>query len=343
MRTSILPSIHTSIHPYFHILSVVACADVGDRVCVCVICYLCGCCWLLCAAVWNEYEYYQFVEFTAGQYEEINSTLEYHPTAEFPNPLPVSFISYAKVLLPIAYLGCTASGIGDPVFTGFNGEKFLVKGVPDRVYNVLSLPSLQLNTRFIPLTAGQAMNSSEQQSVRQRQSKLIAALKKGGAGAGNRLPTTTSWTHDGLYMGETGVQLAGHKLLIKPGAYVSGFEAMELDGQELAVSSEPVQLLDGSTILRSSSSIVEITSKDVLFTLVNSDHFLNIHSAVLVPSSDVEHVDGLLGQTASPTFRVEHTADFKQHLENDFMLPEGDDVWSTSFEHNQYVTPASAN
>ena len=313
-------------------------------VCVCVCVRVCvSVCVLL--AVWNEYEYLEFVDPIDGkQYEEVEYTTPYHPTNPFPSPLPVNFIAFNPALLPVQYLGCTASGVGDPEFTGFNGEKFIVKGLVDRVYNVLSLPTLQLNTRFIPLTAGQAMNNTQQQSVRHRQSKLMAALKRGGAGAGagNRLPSTTSWSHDGLYMGETGVQLAGHKLLIKPGAYESGFEAVELDGQELAVSSEPVQLLDGSSITRSSSSVVDIASKDVLFTLVNSDHFVNIHSAVLAPSSDVEHVDGLLGHTASPNFHVERTKEFKQHVEEDFLLPEGEDVWSTSFDHNQYIAPASA-
>ena len=235
-----------------------------------------------------------------------------------------------------------AGGVGDPVFTGFNGEKFRVKGLPERVYNILSLPTLSLNARFIPIVAGQALNNTEQSAVRRRASRLIAALNKkagtaAGAGAANRLPSTTSWSHDGLYMGEMGVQLDGYKLLVKPGSYASGFDTVELDGVPLPVSSSAVQLPSGSSILRSSSSVLEISHTAAQFTLVNSDHFTNIHSAVLRQSvGDREHVDGLLGQTVHASFHVERTAAFTQHVENDFLLPEGDDVWSTAFEHNQY-------
>ena len=197
-------------------------------------------------------------------------TYPYDATTGFPDPLPITYDSLYNYQFPVTYSGCTGQVVGDPVFTGFNGERFLVKGLPDRVYNILSLPTLQLNTRFIPITAGQSMNSTQQSNIRHRQSKLIAALKTKSGESEQRLPSTTSWSHDGLYMGETGVQMAGHKLLIKPGAYVSGFAAVELDGAELPVSSQPVQLLDGSTILRSSSSVVEFANEQVMFTLVNS-------------------------------------------------------------------------
>ena len=231
---------------------------------------------------------------------------------------------------------------GDPVFVGFRGQRFTVDGQPQRVYNVLSLPSLQLNTRFIPLAAGQAMNVTEQRAVYRRQSKLLSVLKRAGqsGSASNPLPATTTWSHAGLYMGETGVQVAGHRLHVVPGAYVSGFDSVQLDGVEVAVSvsQQAVLLADGSSIHRLSPSVVEVRTADVSFSLVNSDHFLNIHSAALtLATADCEHVDGLLGQTAHVDFAVERTAEFKQHVENDFVLPQGEDeLWSSEFEHNLY-------
>ena len=252
---------------------------------------------------------------------------------------------------PLALYTATvrAAGHGDPVFTGFNGEKFNVKGLPGRVYNVLSLPTLQLNTRFIPIKAGQAMNSTEQSAVRRRVARLVAALGKraggsdaagGTSGTTNRLPSTTSWSHNGLYMGETGVQLAGIKLLVKPGAYATGFATVELDGVPVPVSGSPVQLPSGSSVLRWSPSELQVNHSAALFTLVNSDHFVNIHSAELRLDGGAggwEHVDGLLGQTVHASFHVERSAAFTRHVENDFLLPKGDDVWSTAFEHNQYT------
>ena len=230
---------------------------------------------------------------------------------------------------------------GDPVFVGFHGQRFLVKGLAGRAYNVLSLPTLQLNTRFVALSTGSALNASAQSLARTRQSRLISLLtgqKAGSAGTVDTLPSTTSWSHDGLYIGETGVQVDGHRLLVQPGAYVDGFEAVELDGVAVQVSSEAVQLSAGSHIRRYSSSVLHITTPDVSFTLVNSDHFLNIHSAELTtPRHTAQHIHGLLGQTADEHWTVEHTAAFKQHLEADFVLPEPHTVWSTSFPHNRYV------
>jgi len=298
---------------------------------------------LLCGvAIWNQHDYLQFVRPDASPVED-EFAYPFDISNGFPAELPTdALFAQGNFIYPTTLLGCSGSMVGDPVFTGFNGEKFLVKGEAERIYNVLSLPSLQLNTRFIPLTAGQAMNVTMQRSVRQRQYKLLSALKgKRGARAANRLPSTTSWSHDGMYVGETGVQLSGHRLHVVPGAYETGFASVVLDGAELPVSSEAVVLLDGSSIVRSSSSVVEVNGVEAMFTLVNSDHFLNIESAVLL-AKDLKHVDGLLGQTVDEAFHVERTKEFTQHVEKDFLLPEGADVWSTEFDHNQYVLPAGA-
>ena len=287
-------------------------------------------------AIWTEYPYITYVNSLANEptlYTVYNASEGFTGAILEAGPnTPIQF--------PITYDGCSSASMnGDPVITGFHGQHFLVHGLPQRVYNILSLIELQLNCRFIPLQAGQAMNSSQQASVRQHQANLLSTLSTAGAGAASRLPSTTSWSHDGLYMGETSVQLAGHKLLIQPGAYVSGFEFVQLDGVQLAVSSKAVQLSDGSTILYSSSSVVQVISAHVSFSLVNSDDFLNIHSAQLTVPSAAD-VDGLLGQTADREFTVQKTAAFTQHVEADFLLPEGeDDIWSSSGEHIKYVAP----
>ena len=130
-----------------------------------------------------------------------------------------------------------------------------------------------------------------------------------------------------------------------PGSYASGFHTVELDGVEVVVSSEPTTLRDGSNILRSSASVVRVTTATASFTLVNSDHFVNMHQAlVTMESSQLHTVDGLLGQTARQGWTVQHTAAFEQHIELDYMLPAGDDeLWSTAFAYNQYKVVASAS
>ena len=246
--------------------------------------------------------------------------------------------------------------MGDPVFVGFHKQRFNVKGQVNRVYNILSLPSLQLNTRFVKV--GRAMNATQQLSVRQRQGKLLNALR-GGTGAGTAsasvagsmdasatvaiqsLPRTTAWSHAGLYMGEAGVQLSGQRLLVQAGAYVSGFATVQLDGKELPVSSDATLLMDGSSIWRPTSSVVKIRTTEVQFELRNSDHFLNLHSAQLAEQAvaQLDHIDGLLGQTADQDWKTQSKSKaFVQHLEQDFMLSQGaDELWSTVFEHNRYI------
>ena len=218
----------------------------------------------------------------------------------------------------------------------------MVKGQPERVYSVLSLPSLQLNTRFISLVAGQAMNATQQARMRTRHARLVTLLQA-ATGKGQPLPPTVAWSHDGLYMGETGVLLAGHKLLFRPGPYVAGFETVQLDGAELSIAYRAMKLLeDGTvTIRRSSEGVVEVTTPEVQFMLVNSDHFINLHSATLNPqTADPLHIDGLLGQTARRDFEVLQTAEFKGAYRE--RLPaaragEGD-IWSIDCKHNQYGT-----
>ena len=297
-------------------------------------------------AVYSTMPYTYYANTDASQPAVIVTGYSVETAGGFPNLLTSHAYSTSAInaLVPVALEGCAGSsfvGHGHPVLNGFNGQRFIVQGLPGRAYNVLSLPSLHLNTRFVPLVAGQAMNSTEQSSVRHRQSKLITAIL--GAGAANILPSTPSWSHDGLYMGDTGVQLSGHRLLVRPGAYASGFDAVELDGVEMAVSADAFTLEDGATIFRTSSSVIEVATAEVSFTLVNSDHFLNIHSALLhILQSEVEHVDGLLVQTAPELFEEGNTDDFKQRIESDFLLAAADDdLWSTTFEHSQYVTATS--
>ena len=241
------------------------------------------------------------------------------------------------------------------MFVGFHKQRFNVKGQANRVYNILSLPLLQLNTRFVEVK--RAMNATQQLSVRQRQGKLLSALRAGataGTGGDSRgsidaattvavysLPSTTAWSHAGLYMGEAGVQLSGQRLLVQAGAYVSGFTAVRLDGEQLPVSSDAVVLMDGSSIWRPTSSVVKIRTPEVQFELRNSDHFINLHSAQLVEQAvaQLDHIDGLLGQTADQDWKTHSRSKaFVQHLEQDFMLPQGtDELWSTAFEHNRYI------
>ena len=106
--------------------------------------------------------------------------------------------------------------------TGFHAQRSAVQGQAGRCYNILSLPSLQLHTRFVAVQ--HAMSASEQLSVRQRQGRLISALRgtQAATGPSLSLPLTTAWSHAGLYMGEAGIQVSGQRLLVQAGASEQG-------------------------------------------------------------------------------------------------------------------------
>ena len=136
------------------------------------------------------------------------------------------------------------------------------------------------------------------------------------------------------------------RLLLQSGAYEAGLSAVHVNGVAVPVSAATVELLDGSSIRRPTSSVLEVQTAEVRFQLRNSDHFLNMHSAELSTAvlEQLGHIDGLLGQTADAQWKADSkSAIFVQHVEHDFELPAGEgELWSTAFAHNRYEAQASA-
>ena len=198
----------------------------------------------------------------------------------------------------------SASGNGDPLFTGFLGQQFYISGVDSQVMTVLSSHNLQVNARLLQLEDGQSMLPYEQDKLRQASELRLADDPTAPAA----LPVTTAWTHPGTYFGECGVVLFDHnRLHAKAGAYEHGWAALTLNRRPLPVSDVPVVIGHGANttyIHRTDSHTITIRTATVQVTLVNSDRFLDIERVSLESGYDIKttRLGGILGGTADASW-----------------------------------------
>ena len=293
--------------------------------------------------------------FSLTSYRRFETHFKLHRKNTAPVQLSLVFFvaeEFAALALDNVQLVKGAHVVGDPVFSGFHGQFFRVTGLPSRVFNLLSLESLQVNSRFVPLTDGQSISAAEMKTIRSLMEITGAATAV--ASATFVPPPTTAYNHPGTYLGSAGIKLAGHRLYVESGEYRLGFANVSLDGKELPVSDSVQVLADGSQLHRPSPFKLSITTEQLSFTLVNADHFLNIESAALLQSitairhtkhrhasstatAEDDHcaIAGLLGQTADPEWTVQKTDEFKQHLELDHLLT-SDDLFGDDFPTNLF-------
>ena len=229
----------------------------------------------------------------------------------------------------------TAAGVlGDPAFTGFHNQHFQVHGIPNKLFNLLSTPTLQVNARFKMIKDGEAMTSGQMRHVR-----LLSEIKSGSSSSS--LPITTAFSHDGTFLGEMGIKLQSHSLHVLAGAYATGIHTVTLDGVALPVSNKPVMLTKTIAVTRPHTHSLVVDTAEVSFVIVNSDHFFNIEQATLNMAEFADMIiDGMLGQTADSKWAVQSTAAFKQHMIMDFLL-QGDDLFSDDFVANQFGQAAA--
>jgi len=241
----------------------------------------------------------------------------------------------ASVPLTGLSFGCTGKVATDPVFDGFHGQRFRMKGVGGGVFNLVSTPTFQFNNRFVSLAQNDSMTKEQMAKVRSKHHRLIDDMKTGQAVM--RPPVTGPWNHPGTYMGECGLKLSqtGSRLYVAPGRYGKGFAAVTLDGVAVPVSDTPIQVGTGVVVTRNSPFKVTVATPELRFTIVNADHFLNIEEAVLLlpPPS----ISGLLGQTADPQWTRQTSREWKRHQEEDFQL-NSNDLWGNDFSDNRYVS-----
>jgi hypothetical protein len=220
---------------------------------------------------------------------------------------------------------------GDPSFVGFHGQQFQVHGIPNRVFNILSLQQLQLNARFSFIGANEVMTGGEM-----RQARLLAEVQ------GVQLPLTPAWSHDGTFMSEMGLKLGSQRLHVKSGAYATGL-TVTVDG----IVAQPGSVVAASDAMRVTvgAHSLQVQHGLISFDIVNSDGFLNIERASLrAASASTQQLDGLLGQTAhrSNTEMLGGSQAVKEHQLLDYLLPDVDALFSDDFVRNRFTSAVAA-
>ena len=254
-------------------------------------------------------------------------------------PIAASFISGAcpqatGLVLPQAVTLTTV--IGDPSFVGFNGEHYQVHGIEGKIFNLITAETFQMNALFGLLEAGQTMTSAQ---MKRAQSMNIAArlnAKKTGKAMPAPLPVTAAWSHDGTYLTEIGIKLGAHQIQLIAGEYAQGLVAT-VDGRVITPSSTPIVFANGMSITLATAHAIDITHPLLSLTIANSDKFFNIDAAALSLTADVSKINGLLGQSAHPSFKVQNTAEFRYHIVYDYLI-QTDSLFDDDFVENKFVS-----
>lgn len=246
-----------------------------------------------------------------------------------------SYTPVGPVYIQPALLATPTSVRGDPSFVGFHGQSFQVHGIPNRYFNILSTPQLQFNALFRMLVDGQSMTAGQMKAA--RVSRQLAATKTNKAAKLAALPLTTAYSHEGTFLAEMGLKLNDVQVFAKAGAYATGFSQVTVAGVAVSVGSAAVEVATGMYVTLSTPSVLTIDTPQVSFTLVNADHFFNIEQATLnTPHTDDAQMDGLLGQTANPAWKVQNDKEFKNHMVYDYLLVDMD-AFSDDFVSTVYT------
>jgi len=164
---------------------------------------------------------------------------------------------------------------GDPRLVGLQGQEFQIHGAPGEIFNLISQPNFQLNSRFVYLSTGSCQYNS-----------------------------TECWSHPGTYLGQLGFNFAanGSNLMAVSGPHGEGMRLF-LGGSELSPSVEPVTVPsiraqwaisdsqvrlyhfthDSAIIRFSHRDQLLVETSDWLIRVTNSDHFFNLDVALLQP------------------------------------------------------------
>jgi hypothetical protein len=262
-----------------------------------------------------------------------------------------------------------AGATGDPQFVGFYGQSYQVHGIPNEIFNIITSTQMNINAKFIFIAEGEAMTSGEQKELWQKSSSvqdspwsiLRTALTSPNSKhqSHHQLPNTAAWTHTGSYLGEIGIQMGEETVMVWPGSYSKGFDALIVKGQTVSTP-----LLDEGNVqmlVQNSAGIITLLSRHVLLVqtalvsleIVNSDHFFNIDNARLNDrTAAVNALDGILGQSADPVryfpnyrssssssqpvVKSEEKEDFEKHQILDYLV--GDHkLISQDFTNNKFI------
>jgi len=200
---------------------------------------------------------------------------------------------------------------GDPTFVGLRGQNYQVHGIDGAVYNLVSSPTTQVNSRFVFLDEGQCPIF-------------------------NGIPAKNCWAHSGSYMGEIGIQQVvngvTHKVAITSGSSTEGFASVIVDGKQLLVNDtvEDTSLFD---ITFAHSHTIMVNTQDFAFTFENSDMFIN-QGVIANKRLSQLTCHGLFGQTHKEAVYPTSLKYIEGEVD-DYMVAE-DDLFGVSFVYNKF-------
>jgi hypothetical protein len=201
------------------------------------------------------------------------------------------------------------SVIGDPQFTGLRGQSYQVHGVAGEVYNIVSDPSFQINSRFVFLDRGAC--------------PIIDGIKQKGC-----------WSHPGSYLGSIGIKTKnGDRLLLESGAADQGFTKVEWNKRSLNVGDSIEFENPTGFVSFNSSHVMTIQMGGWEFVYENSDRFIN---QAVAYAGDITGLKshGLLGQTHKST-TYKSAIKYIQGEVDDYVIREKD-IFGDTFIYNMF-------
>ncbi len=146
-----------------------------------------------------------------------------------------------------------AGGVGDPVFTGLQGQEYQVHGEANTYFNIITSLELNLNSKFVYLESGICNYNN-----------------------------TVCFTHPGTYFGEFGIVLNNNdtkrdaliKMHIISRSHDLGLKVI-INNKTIKPKSSPIQLSATSILRFTSSKEIVIETPRFVLILTNSDSFIN--------------------------------------------------------------------
>ena len=201
--------------------------------------------------------------------------------------VPAQQVTIVNPNAPAAVSSSSSSGasrvsaVGDPLFAGFQGQRYQVHGIDGAVYALLSQRSLHINALFVFLDSGKC--------------PVVGGVQQ----------QANCWSHPGSYFGQLAFQTnQGVQLEIVAGAANKGIERLQLNGQDVLIAAGE-QVVAGSgdsqlVVKVLSSHALSIETGNYQMQIDNSDMFLNLAALRVMDWGRLIRTDqphGLLGQS----------------------------------------------
>jgi hypothetical protein len=201
-----------------------------------------------------------FVSGSGNQFYPTTTGIDGWPVSVLP---PIQPYPYLIIVTPVGTAGGVGlvyspttggSGLGDPQFSGLQGQNFQFHGMADEVFSLVSSPELQLNSLFKFISSGTCDYNN-----------------------------TVCWSHPGTYLGQIGIQFGSQKVTLQSASHSAGLTLLVND--KVITVSAHVHIYHGlnnqtMTIVYKQNDEVVISTNGLYFKIVNSDYFFNMDFGV---------------------------------------------------------------